>query len=175
MLHGPRIRLKRLMPKDVTERYAEWMNDPEVNRYLESRVERHSVESLRTFVASIATSTRSFLFGIYDGTSRHIGNIKLGPIDVLHQRGSIGLLIGEKDVWGSGYASESISIVADFAFEIVHLRKLTAGCYASNISAIKAFQRAGFEIEAVLKKHVVDGESPVDVVLLARFRPGADI
>ena len=47
---------------------------------------------------------------------RHIGNIKLGPIQWLHRRADLSLFIGDKSCWSLGYASEAIGLVRDWAF-----------------------------------------------------------
>lgn len=62
-------------------------------------------------------------------------------------------------------------MVADWAFAELGLYKLTAGAYANNIGSIRAFIRAGFEIEAVRRRHYRSGEEMVDGVLLAMFSP----
>jgi RimJ/RimL family protein N-acetyltransferase len=49
------------------------------------------------------------------------------------------------------------------------IRKLTAGCYASNIGSAKAFLRAGFHIEARRPAHFILDGRPEDLVLLARL------
>ena len=44
----------------------------------------------------------------------------------------IGIMIGEKDCWGNGFATECIELVANYAFDVLNLHKLTAGCYANH-------------------------------------------
>jgi RimJ/RimL family protein N-acetyltransferase len=78
----------------------------------------------------------------------HVGNIKLGNINWTHSYGDIGLIIGQKDYFGLGIATESISLVTEFAFRHLGLHKVWCGIYKPNIGSIKAFQKAGFEIYA---------------------------
>ena len=47
-----RVFLRELTVRDVSGRYAAWMNDPEVVRFTEARHASHTIESLRTFVAA---------------------------------------------------------------------------------------------------------------------------
>ena len=92
-----------------------------------------------------------FLAIVLKDNKKHIGNIKIGPINWYHRLAEIGIMIGEKDCWGKGYAAEAISLLADFAFSKLNLHKLTAGCYEQNQGSLKAFQKAGFEVEEVKK------------------------
>jgi RimJ/RimL family protein N-acetyltransferase len=148
------------------------MNDPEVTRFLESRFASHTPGSLRRFISDAELAADVYLFAIelLDGR-RHIGNIKLGPVERHHGRADIGLLIGAKDCWGRGYATEAIETVTGWAFAELGLRKVTAGAYAPNEGSIRAFERAGYHIECVRRDHYVDTHTTVDAVLLARFAP----
>jgi RimJ/RimL family protein N-acetyltransferase len=85
---------------------------------------------------------------------RHIGNIKIGPINLNHQIAPIGILIGDKNEWGNGYASEAIQIVTQFGFDKLNLMKIYAGCYESNIGSKRAFEKSGYEVEGFFRSHV---------------------
>jgi [ribosomal protein S5]-alanine N-acetyltransferase len=166
-LEGDRIYLRGIGLDDVNENYCRWLNDPEVNRYLESRFYPHTLDTLRNFVSSKIGDTDSPFFAIIvkDG-DRHIGNIKIGPINYIHRFGDVGLLIGEKDCWNKGYGSEAIRLVVKYAFKILNLHKLTAGFYENNVQSIKAFQKAGFVQEGIRKsQYFVEGKYVDDVLL----------
>jgi RimJ/RimL family protein N-acetyltransferase len=148
------------------------MNDPEVTKYLESRFYPNSLESLREYVSKRAADRNSFFLAIcLQGEDRHIGNIKVGPIDSNHRFADIGIVVGEKDFWGKGYGSEAIGIVVQYAFEVLNLHKLNAGCYEAQVGSMKAFQKNGFEIEAIRKKHYFCNGSYMDGVLLGLINP----
>lgn len=149
------------------DRYLAWLRDPLVLRYLEARFHEHSLESLRQYIKQCNAATNVLLLGIRlkDG-GQHIGNIKLGPIDRHHRRADIGLIIGERSQWGRGYATEAILCVARYAFDVLKLRKVVAGCYAENTASSRAFERANFLVEARLPEHWMVGNTVQDGVLL---------
>src|SRR4026208_2245054 len=99
-----RLVLRTLTSADAAERYLAWMHDAETMRYLEARLAEHSLESLRRYIDTCNAGSDQLLLGIFLPDGGHIGNIKLGPIDLHHQRAAVGLLIGERDHWGKGYA-----------------------------------------------------------------------
>jgi ribosomal-protein-alanine N-acetyltransferase len=150
--------------------YFEWMQDTEILRYLEARHADRSREGLRRFVDACLRDGNQHLYAIRsreDG--RHIGNIKLS-VDPLHGRGDIGIVVGDRQVRGRGLGTLAIRALSRFAFAELDLAKLTAGCYAPNVASQKAFERAGFVVEAVRPSHYVcDGER-VDGLFLARLR-----
>lgn len=167
-----RLVLACLTEDQVGDEYRGWMSDPEVVRYLETRGEGPTIESLRAYVAAMRASTDSYFFGIVRRDSgAHIGNIKLGPVSPLHNRASIGLVIGDKGSWGQGFAAEAVGALAGWAFGDLGLEKLTAGSYARNVGSIRAFQRHGFRIEGTQRSQVkLDDGSRDDVVILGRTR-----
>ena len=170
-LEGERIYLRRVRPEDVNETYCKWMNDPEVNKYLESRFSSHSLETLKEYVRSkLGDEKNAFFAIILKKGDRHIGNIKIGPIDTVHRLADIGILIGEKDCWGEGYGSEAIRLIVEYAFDKLNLHKVTAGCYAPNEGSIKAFKKAGFSQEGVRKSHCYCDGKYVDDILLGLVR-----
>jgi len=149
-----RVALRLLRPDDVTDAYVGWLNDPEINRYLESRFQPQDEASVTAFVEAMLASDRNLLLAITDpADGRHVGNIKLGPIDPYHQHAAIGLLIGERDLWGKGYATEAIAALTAHAFGQLGLQKLYAGCYASNVGSARAFLKAGWVEEGRNRAH----------------------
>ena len=59
------VALRVLTIDDVSERYVSWMNDQEINQYLESRYTAHDLSSVQSFVADMYASEDDYLFGIY--------------------------------------------------------------------------------------------------------------
>jgi ribosomal-protein-alanine N-acetyltransferase len=162
-LRSDKIFLSSLRPEDVTQAYVAWMNDPEIVQFTESRFTSHSTESIHEFVQACARDPDVILFGIFDcATESHIGNIKLGPINRRHLLGDIGIIVGRKEFWGKGIATEAISLLRDYAFSEIGLHKLTAGCYSTNLGSGKAFEKAGFALEGHRPKHSRVGNEWVD-------------
>jgi len=159
-IEGERIYLREVRIEDVNEDYYRWMNDPEVNRYLETRYIPQSIENIKRYVQRMdAKHDEIFLAICLKENKKHIGNIKLGPVNWIHKFGDISLVIGDKDCWGKGYASEAISLISKFAFSTLNMHKLVAGIYEQNIGSAKAFEKAGYHKESTFKKHwYVDGK-----------------
>lgn len=171
LLEGDRIYLRRIRLDDVSKLYCSWMNDPEVNKYLESRFYRHSLKTLRNYVCDIRKDKNNAFFAIMlKNGNRHIGNIKLGPINIVHRFADIGIIIGEKDCWGKGYATDAIRLIVKYAFEKLNLHKVTAGCYVPNKGSLGAFKKAGFIQEGVRKNHCYCKGKFVDDILLGLVR-----
>ena len=166
-ISGERIYLREVREEDVNQQYYRWMNNPEVTQYLESRFYPNSMVALREFVKNMQLDRNNiFLAFCLKEDDRHIGNIKLGSINWIHRFADVGLLIGEKDCWRQGYASEAIACLVRYAFDVLNLHKLTAGCYAANQASLKAFQKNGFQIEGNRKKQYICNGIYTDAVML---------
>ena len=154
-LTGKLITLRSITLSDCNDTYVSWLNDPEINKYLEVRFDFHTVENVRAYVDGMLKSDSSYQFAIIAGdTNRHIGNIKLGPIHPQYLFADVGYLVGDKSYWGKGIATEAIKLVVDFAFNELNLRRVQAGVYEHNIASEKALINAGFTLEGRFIKQV---------------------
>jgi RimJ/RimL family protein N-acetyltransferase len=170
-LEGQHIYLRLLTPDDVGEEYVAWLNNPDITQYLESRWSSQTRDSARAFVQTISDSQRDFLFGMFlKENHRHIGNIKIGGINYIHRYGDVGLLIGDKDSWGKGIASEAISLVTRYGFEELNLNKLTAGMYEQNLGSYKAFIKSGYREVGRYRRHFFCQGRYVDAVIVEKCR-----
>lgn len=171
IIKGKRIYLREIRISDANQNYLNWMRDYEVNRYLESRFQSWTIKKLKAFIKKIKNNPDYIFWAvILKENGRHIGNIKLGPIDSNHGFGDIGIIIGEKAYWGKGLATEAIKLAVSFAFNKLKLHKLTAGSYVNNIGSIKAFENAGFFLEGIRKKQYFYKGRYKDSVLLGIVR-----
>jgi RimJ/RimL family protein N-acetyltransferase len=157
-----------MQPSDASLVYLGWLSDPKINAHLEVRFSPpQSTADLESFIASINASSNTLMLGIFlNEDDRHIGNIKLGPIDWHHQVGDVGFLIGDKDQWRRGFASTAIALLANYAFTHLKLAKLTAGCYAENEGSRRSLQKAGFMEEGrLISQWLVSGRRQDGILL----------
>ena len=172
MLDSKRLFLRGLEITDLNEKYLRWLNSKNINKYLETRFKPQTMSSIKKYWELHEADQNSPWFAICLKTEeRHIGNIKVGPINWIHRKAEISLFIGEQDCWGKGYASEAIETVKEWAFSQLQLKKLSAGIYASNIGSIKAFQKCGFIIEGKLREEVISDGIREDILKMGIINP----
>ena len=100
---------------------------------------------------------------------KHIGNIKIDPIDYKHKNGEYGIMMGDKFEWGKGYAREASQLVIDYCFENLNLNKLTLGVIEENKQAIKLYKKLNFNEEGKLIRHVIKNKKFYNVLRMALF------
>jgi ribosomal protein S18 acetylase RimI-like enzyme len=82
-------------------------------------------------------------------------------------------LVVQPSVRGQGVGQALIEQGIELASSL-GLRKLSIEIMASNTSALGLFERHGFQREAVLVRHVRDGEGDLQDLVVMTFEPGAD-
>jgi RimJ/RimL family protein N-acetyltransferase len=102
--------------------------------------------------------------------SRLVGTLKIYDIDPLARRASLGIMVGERSVWGRGIASAAIRAACTYVFDALGFGKVAAGYLASNAGMHKAFRKNGFQVEGVLRRHVYFDGRLDDHVMVGKFR-----
>jgi [ribosomal protein S5]-alanine N-acetyltransferase len=157
------------MIDDISDAYVGWLNDPEVTRYSNQRFVTHTRESCLRYVTSFDTSDSLFLIAERIEDKKPIGTLTVFPWPY-HGVADVGIMIGERSLWGGGYGQETWSLVVEWLLEQTWVRKVTAGTLVLNKAMLKLMERSGMHYEGTwFAQEIVDGE-PVDQVFYARFR-----
>ena len=150
--------LRPVTYEDCTERYVGWLNDPVVNRYLEVRWEPQTLGSLRSFIGACIRDPNTHLLAICDADrGMQIGTIKIGPIHPRHRYADVGYMIGERDMWNRGIATDAIWSATWLAFNVYGVRRCQAGAYAKNVGSIRALEKAGYIREGIERRKMWSG------------------
>jgi len=167
-LSSARIALRPMTPADITPDYIGWLNDPDVVRHSNQRFVRHDRASCERYLASFDGSPHLFASVRLLGTDEAIGTLTAYR-NPHHGTADIGILMGQRRVWGQGLGGEAFRLLADWLARQRGLRKLSCGTLSTNTAMLKLAESAGFQREAVrVAQELVDGE-PADVVHFARF------
>lgn len=155
---GDLVFLRQIEMRDCTACYVDWLNDPEVNKYLETKWSRQDIGSIKAFVRAQRENNHSVLFAIVSNTEKgHIGNIKIGPVHEHYKHADISYFIGDKRFWNKGIATEAIKLVCEYGFEELGLHRIEAGVYAVAVGSWKALEKNGFQREGVFREQVILG------------------
>lgn len=136
---------------DYCEYLREYENIKMIGRqeYLLS-MDKHSIAE---YLKQLNDSVNDSFFGVcYDG--KFIGTVKVGHIDWRIGTGDLGIMIGDKNYRGKGLSERICSIALDYAFNVLGLRRMSAGCYEDNIAMCKCFERIGFKKIGVERENV---------------------
>jgi RimJ/RimL family protein N-acetyltransferase len=106
-------------------------------------------ESIAMRAAETARGERHQFAIVLDG--RAIGSCDVRPDGDF--RGDMGLWIG-RDFHGRGYGTETVRLVARYAFERLQLAKLEATVFVGNMASRRCFEKCGFTLEGTIRRAV---------------------
>src|SRR6185503_19056119 len=111
-LSGPRIYLRALHESDADGPYPGWFNDAEVCRGNSHHVFPYTREGALAYIRNAGQTRDALILAVVlrEG-GRHIGNIALQDIHPLYRSADLSIVIGERDVWGEGYAYEAAALL----------------------------------------------------------------
>lgn len=158
----------------LTNKYVEWLNDPQVVRYSEQRHRRHSLKSCASYIKAIQDTRGLFLaLEVKDIGLGHIGNISVA-IDEPNSSADLSIMIGEKHAWGKGYASQAWMAVMNYLLNDVGIRRVTAGTMEVNVPMIRLMRRSMMQIDSVRPRHFLWEGQEVGLITGSCFRMAID-
>ena len=166
VLESKRLVLKPLSREFLSQKYVDWLNDSDVNKYLESGGD-YNLSKLDLYLKDV--ENKKILFWAINVNNIHIGNIKIDPICFKHHNAEYGIMMGNKKEWGKGYAKEASNLVISYCFEQLKLHKITLGVIEDNLSAVNLYKKLNFKFEGRLVNHVVHGFKFYNVLRMAIF------
>lgn len=164
-----RIGLRELTKDDVGEKYCNWLNDPDINAYMQSRYTIWNFDKMQKYIENISESEYIFAICLVEN-NEHIGNIKLGPVDWVNRKAEISILVGEKQYWGNGYGAEAVKLVSNYALNTLSLNKVFAGCYFNNKGSESVFLKNGFFKEGILKSEFAYKGGYTDILRFGKLK-----
>jgi RimJ/RimL family protein N-acetyltransferase len=170
VLVGKLVRLRPIEPGD-RDRYFEWINDLEVAQFLEARG-LYSMAQEDEFVRAATLQTRPPTIVLAIETleeSRHIGSIDLRQIHEQDRRGTLGIMIGDKEYWSRGYGTDAILTMLRYGFEELNLNRVDLTCDQRNARGIACYLKCGFIEEGRMRQHRFAKGRYWDTVIMANF------
>ena len=159
MIQSQRLNITPFRRRFIASKYINWLNDPDVHRFSNQRAHVHTKTSCLDYLDSYRNSA-NMLWAIVETHEGHghIGNIN-AIIDRASQIADIGIVIGEKQLWGKGYGLEVWLAVCDYLFSRESILKITGGAVATNEAMVSIFRKAGMrEQSSSISQELVGGE-----------------
>jgi RimJ/RimL family protein N-acetyltransferase len=171
LIRGEHVVLRAAERTDIPT-FVRWFNDADVLRNLEMSAPMSLAAEEGWYDRMLArqgtTDLHLVICVLPDG--RPIGTIGLHEIDRANGTALFGIAIGEKSEWGKGHGTDATRAICDFGFGELRLERIGLYVYAGNDRARRAYEKAGFTLEATLRRaHFTRGER-IDVHLMGLLR-----
>ncbi len=171
MYSGELVTLRPFTEED-SRHYLAWVNDEE-NADLLGRAKPVSPAEHALWYQSAIKRSDAVFFAVEDNQTRaYLGNVWLWGINWVNRNAELRILLGQNQ--GQGRGTEACRLLLDFAFRRLGLEKVCLYVVAHNERARRAFQKAGFESEGLLKKEFFLSGRFCDVYRLAAFTNGEE-
>lgn len=147
-IFSKRLLMKPLNPNiDNLDEYLSWMKNRSDNPFIQGVNERMSLESLIQFIDQKNFREDALLLGIFlREDKKHIGNLKFEPIDFLNSSAWLGILIGNIQSRGRGFAFEAINHAIQVLNVDFGIRDFFLGVDIENQHALKTYISLGFKM-----------------------------
>lgn len=110
---------------------------------------------------------------VIDVAGTVVGSISLFEFDDLARHAEIGIALAP-EARGQGLGTAAIRQLVEFAFVRCNLRRVHLQCTASNLGAIRAYEKAGFVVEGHQRQHAWVRGHYEDIVLMGVLRSEQD-
>lgn len=173
MLSGKLVRLRALEMTDL-DRYVEWINDPEITRFIGAMVPAMprlaEQEWLEKHIGR-AFSFADFTFAIDTLDGRHIGSISIHEPDAMARKAVLGIMIGDKASWDRGYGTDAIRTLLAYMFDEMNLHRVSLTVSADNARGIACYRKCGFIEEGRLRHDRFTGGAYTDTLVMSVLEP----
>jgi ribosomal-protein-alanine N-acetyltransferase len=142
---GREIVLRTFTREDITPDYIGWLNDPEVVTFSSQRFVVHTYESCATYHDSFAGSPNLFVAIVHKTTGRVIGTMT-AYVDIEQSTADMGILIGDRSMWGTGVGTDAWSALMQYLFEHGGVKLITAGTLAENHGMRRIAEKCGMQL-----------------------------
>lgn len=168
VLQSSKIKIRIFLESDINDTYISWLNDSDVVRFSNQRFLSHSRESCLHYLASFQGTKNLFMSLHQVSDDRPVGTMT-AYISSHHGIADVGIMIGDKSVWGLGYGQDAWNTLTNWLLEQNNIRKLTAGTLKCNVGMIKLMERSSMTLEAVRKAQEIVEDNPVDILYYSKF------
>ena len=118
----------------------------------------NSIESVQEFIQRSWIDKNNIHFAIVDDEDNYVGTVSLKNINFIDRNAEYAIVI-HKEYWGKEFASFATSEIIKYGFKKLNLNKIYLNVQASNLRAVRFYEKYGFCKEGVFTKHIfLNGE-----------------
>ncbi|MDM9631968.1 GNAT family N-acetyltransferase [Robiginitalea aurantiaca] len=171
LLKGAHIALRALEPDDLEYLYS-LENDTDIWE-ISGTLAPYSKKVLKDYLDRAHCDiyqAKQLRLVICSDSEPHIGLIDLYDFDPRNLRAGIGIVISQPGNRDRGFGAEALSLLCEYAFQVLDLHQLYAGVSADNSRSIHLFEKLGFQQNGVRKDWLRTSQGFKDELLFQKIR-----
>jgi RimJ/RimL family protein N-acetyltransferase len=137
-IHGRIVKLRAI---EVTylEVLNKWGNDPEIQYWLGGWHFPTNMNDIEKWHSALNVNSNNQRFGIQTDELGLIGTANLMDIDWKNRNAFHGMLLGDKEIRGKGYAVDTVMAIMKYSFEELGLQRLDGSMIEYNEASLKMY------------------------------------
>lgn len=148
-----RIGVRGLSRDELQGNYPKWFNDMEVCKHNSHGVFPKSMAELAGFIDSLGSDKSKIVWAVFElEGGQHVGNVSLQAMNLINRNAEFAVLMGDRNYWGKGYASEAAELLLLHGFQKLNLHRVYCGTAATNIGMQHLAERMRMVREGVRRQ-----------------------
>ena len=150
---GEKVRIREKRVEDIRNEYS-WRVDPELSRLDATRPMTMSYEDFFRYSKEEMQfpNYRSKRLAVETLEGVHIGNIMYYDLNMQNSQAELGIMIGDKGYWSSGYGTDTVNTMLRHLFTILELDRVYLHTLSWNYRAQASFAKSGFKLVRNVKR-----------------------
>ena len=150
---GEKVRVREKRVKDIQNEYS-WRVDPELSRLDATKPMTMSYEDFFRYSKEEMQfpNYRSKRLAVETLGGVHIGNIMYYDLNMQNSQAELGIMIGDKDYWSSGYGTDTVNTLLRHLFTTLELDRVYLHTLSWNYRAQASFAKSGFKLVRNVKR-----------------------
>lgn len=151
-LIGKKIYLRGLEEQDLTN-LQKWLCDSEITKLLFQGDRPLNLDHMKQEFYTKINDKNEIVFAIMTkSNNKHIGWAGLYEINWPSRNAEVRFFIGDKTYWKKGLATDTVSLLVDYAFSKLNLHRIFGGANKENKGSIQVFKKLKFKQEGIIKE-----------------------
>ncbi|MFB5763720.1 GNAT family N-acetyltransferase [Paenibacillus medicaginis] len=168
-MRGKTVYLRPVREEDMASFY-EAVCDEEI-RYMTGTKKTFTMEQLYEHFERITKDETRHDFAIClvnDDTI--IGDLSILEIDADNRKAFFRIALHNKLYFNKGYGTEAVRLAMEFSFENLKLNRLQLEVFSHNVRGVKAYEKAGFKKEGILRQSLLYNNQYFDEIIMGMLK-----
>ena len=162
------IKLRKWSEADL-DNLVKYANNQNVAKWLTNGFPHpYTYEAGKAYLSMIANDNPTKVFAI-EVNGEAVGSIGIFPQTDIHEKNAeMGYWLAE-EYWGKGIMTQAIREIVEYGFSTFEIVRIFARPFSTNLKSQRVLEKAGFELEARLKRALFKNGKFMDELTYARF------
>lgn len=165
MLNGKQVYLREIRKDDMKGLYKA-THDKEILYMTGTRHSPSMEQTYQYFEKIQQDDTRIDLAICATENDELLGDLTIIDIDKHNNKAGFRIALHDKKYFGKGYGTEAVEIAIRYAFKELQLNRLQLEVYSHNPRGYRAYEKAGFKQEGVIRQSLYYNNQYSDEIIM---------